>query len=265
MLITDNAPGTICWVDLGAPDTAAAVAFYGSVFGWDYQDLGPEGGGYGLFQRDGRTVAGLGPLTEEGARSAWTVYFTTEDVDATADSARRLGGSVRAEPFDIGPGGRIAQLSDPQGGRFAVCKPGPMGSLEAVEGHGGLTWVELMTPDSAAGLDFYRSLFGWQTQDMAMPGGEGTYTLLTPEGLPEERMQGGAVQLSAEYLQATGGDAYWHPVFGVDDCDAAVAAIREHGGAVHMGPEDAEGVGRLAVGTDVAGAEFVVLKGESGG
>jgi uncharacterized protein len=48
MLTTDYASGAPNWLDLGCPDTAAAAAFYGAVFGWDFQSAGPEAGGYGF-------------------------------------------------------------------------------------------------------------------------------------------------------------------------------------------------------------------------
>ena len=69
MLGTDFRTGSPVWIDLGSPDTQAAAAFYTAVFGWEFASAGPEGGGYGFFQKDGGTVAGLGPLTEQGAES----------------------------------------------------------------------------------------------------------------------------------------------------------------------------------------------------
>lgn len=79
MLGTQFTKGSPCWIDLGSPDTEAAAAFYTGVFGWEFRSAGPDAGGYGFFQQDGKTVAALGPLTEEGAKSAWTVYFHTPD------------------------------------------------------------------------------------------------------------------------------------------------------------------------------------------
>jgi len=38
--------GTPTWVDLMAPDTDAARAFYHTLFGWEYDIGGPEFGGY---------------------------------------------------------------------------------------------------------------------------------------------------------------------------------------------------------------------------
>ncbi|GGP95255.1 VOC family protein [Streptomyces roseolilacinus] len=259
MITTDFVPGSPCWLDLGAPDVGAAAGFYRSVFGWEHRSMGSEAGDYGVFQLDGRTVAGLGPLDEEGARSAWMIYFCTSDADATTRAVRESGGTVRVPPMDAGGEGRMAQYTDPQGGQFAVWEPGSTKGAEAVDGPGSLSWTELYTTDAASAGEFYRNLFGWRTQDTDLPGGGGTYTLITPAGLPEERMHGGMMQLPAGQLESTGGRPYWHPVFGSADCDATAARVTSDGGAVRMGPEDAEGVGRLAVCADPAGAEFVVL------
>jgi uncharacterized protein len=266
MITTDFVHGSPCWLDLGAPDIDAATAFYRAVFGWEYQSFGPDAGGYGAFRKDGQAVGAIGPLSEEGARSAWMVYFRTDDAAATARAAEQAGGTVRVAPSAMGEWGSMAQLSDPQGGQFAVWQQGSEGSgLELTDASGSLGWVELYTTDSAAAKEFYDGLFGWQYQDMPMPGDATmTYTLITPAGQQEERMHGGLVQMPADQLPQTDGRAYWHPVFGTDDCDATVARVQDNGGGLLMGPENGEGVGRLAVCTDPAGAEFVVLKPEPG-
>lgn len=265
MITTHSVNGSPCWLDLGAPDIDAAAGFYRAVFGWEYRSFGPEAGGYGAFRKDGKVVGALGPLTEEGARSAWMVYFESDDADAAARGVEKAGGTVRGEPMDAGEYGTMVQLSDPQGGQFAVWQQGSEASgLERTDEPGSLGWVELYTPDASGAKDFYRGLFGWQYQDMPMPGDDSmTYTLITPAGEEPERMHGGLMQMPADQLPQSGGKAYWHPVFGSEDCDATVALVRDNGGRLLMGPEDGEGVGRLAVCTDPAGAEFVVLKPES--
>lgn len=262
MITTDYAPGTPCWLDLAVTDSAAARSFYGAVFGWELQPWGPpeESDGFGFFQSNGRTVAALGPLTEEGARSAWMVYFCTPDVQAAAGTVEGAGGTVRAEPFDIEDHGRMAQFTDPQGAQFAAWQPGKTPGLEAVDEPGTLMWVELYTTDLAAATDFYRGLMGWDTMDMPMPGGGGMYRIIGPGGADQDRMYGGMMEVPAEGLAAAGGRPYWHPVFHTTDCDATLAKVTENGGSVRMGPEDAEGVGRLAVCADPFGAEFVLLK-----
>ncbi|MFF9150473.1 VOC family protein [Streptomyces sp. NPDC014861] len=261
MITTDFPPGSPCWLDLGAPDVPAAAAFYGAVLGWDYEPM-PDGGEDmegGMFRKDGKIVAGLGKLTEQGARSAWMIYYGVTDADATTEAVERRGGTVRVAPMDLDEWGRMAQYSDPLGGQFAVWQPGTNKGVELVDAPGSLSWTELYTSDATAAREFYGGVFGWQYSDMEMPGGGGTYTLITPAGLPQERMQGGLMELPREQLSLTDGRPYWHPVFDVVDCDAAVATVQAHGGSVQMGPDDAEDVGRLAVCLDPSGADFVVL------
>ncbi|HEY9369402.1 VOC family protein [Streptomyces sp.] len=266
MITTDFAPGSPCWLDLGAPDVPAAAAFYGAVLGWEYEAM--EGGGEdmegGMFKKDGKTVAGLGKLTEKGARSAWMIYYSVADADATTEAVKRGGGTVRVEPMDLEQWGRMAQYSDPLGGQFAVWQPGTNKGVDLVDQPGSLSWTELYTSDAAAAKEFYGAVFGWQFGDMELPGGGGTYSLITPAGLPEERMHGGLMELPKKDLALANGRPYWHPVFNVTDCDAAVAKVTENGGSVQMGPDDAEGVGRLAVCLDPSSADFVVLTPTSG-
>ncbi|MFJ3862393.1 VOC family protein [Streptomyces nigra] len=260
MITTDSAPGSPCWLDLGAPDVRAAADFYGAVLGWRYAPMGEaEDADGGMFQKDGKAVAGLGPLTEEGARSAWMIYFAVEDADATTRAVESAGGSVRVAPKDLGDWGRMAQFTDPLGGQFAVWQPGSNAGFELTDAPGALAWTELYTSDAEASKEFYGGVFGWQYSDMELPGGGGAYTLIRPAGLPEERMQGGLMELPKESLALADGRPYWHPVFGVTDCDAAVAQVTGHGGTVQMGPVDAEGVGRLAVCLDPSNADFVLL------
>ncbi|APU43239.1 VOC family protein [Streptomyces sp. TN58] len=260
MITTDFAAGSPCWIDLGVPDVPAAAAFYGAVLGWDYESMGEgedmEGG---VFRKDGKIVAGLGRLTEEGARPAWMIYYSVPDADAATRAVERAGGTVRVPPRDLDEWGRMAQYSDPLGGQFAVWQPGTTKGAELVDEPGSLSWTELYTSDAAAAKDFYGEVFGWWYSDMELPGGGGAYSMVTPAGQPAERMHGGVMELPAEQLTLTAGRPYWHPVFAVTDCDAAVAAVARGGGTVQMGPEDAEGVGRLAVCLDPAGADFVVL------
>lgn len=258
MITTDSVPGSPAWLDLGTPDVSAAAAFYGAVLGWEYEPLGEAAGGYGFLRLDGKVVGALGPLTEEGARSAWTVYFHTDDAQATADAAGRLGGAVRTAPVDLDGEGRMAQLTDSLGGQFAVYEPQGFRGLELADQFGSLCWTELYTTDAAAAREFYGQLFGWRFEDVSMPG-DTTYTLLGPADQGEERQHGGLVQLTPEDLAVAGGQPYWHPVFATADCDAALERATERGGTVQMGPEDVPGVGRLAVCLDPAGADFVLL------
>ncbi|MFD4412129.1 MULTISPECIES: VOC family protein [unclassified Streptomyces] len=257
MLTSTNVPGGLNWLDLGTPDIDAAVAFYEGTFGWRFQSAGPEAGGYGFLQKDGKTLAAVGPLTEEGASSAWTVYFRTQDADATAKAVEQAGGSVRFPPSDVFTEGRMAGFTDPAGAEFAVWEPRDMDGLEVVNEPGTVSWIELYTTNAAAAKDFYRAVLSWETRDMPM-GPDIVYAIAGPAGGGEATMHGGIMQLPEENVQR-GSTSEWHPYFEVEDCDAVVARAQELGATVIIPAVDAEGVGRLAMFLDPFGAPFAVI------
>jgi predicted enzyme related to lactoylglutathione lyase len=257
MLTTTYVPGAPNWLDLGSPDTAASIAFYGSVFGWEFQSAGPDAGGYGFFQLDGKTVAALGPLVEEGASPAWTVYFHTSDADATAKAVEQTAGAVRLAPDDVFTAGRMGGFTDPTGAQFAVWQPYENPGLEVVTVPNSLARVELYTTDTAAAKAFYSSVFSWRSEEVEM--GEGvSYTVVSPAAGSGDSAHGGILQLTEEHL-AAGSTSEWHPYFEVTDCDAAVAAATEHGGTVIIPAMDAPGIGRMAMFLDPFGAPFAVM------
>jgi predicted enzyme related to lactoylglutathione lyase len=255
MLTTDFVTGSPAWLDLGSPDITTSAGFYGSVFGWTFESAGPDAGGYGFFQMDGRTVAAVGPLTEDGAIPAWTTYFRTPDADATAKSVEQAGGSVRAEPFDVFDAGRMAPLTDPDGVEFAIWQPAAVQGLELVSETNTLCWTELHTPNPSASLAFYNSLFGWRSQEMQMPGM--TYTVLsTSEGDQQNATFGGMAEVQK------GMQPRWVPYFAVADVDDISSRARSHGGSVLMAAADVPNVGRIAWIADPFKAPCAVLRPE---
>ncbi|MCX5198579.1 VOC family protein [Streptomyces sp. NBC_00249] len=259
MLGTDFRTGSPNWLDLGSPDTDAAVAFYSSVFGWQFASAGPEAGGYGFFQVAGKTVAALGPLTEAGAKSAWMIHFNSPDVRATAESVRSGGGRVRMEPMDVMGEGWLAQFTDPQGAEFACWQPGKTAGLELTSAPNSFVWAELHVPDPVAAVRFYGGVFGWRYAEMQAPGM--TYRVLSiADGDQEDGSFGGV----AEQGEGAGGASAmvprWVPYFAVADTDATVTAIEGNGGEVLMPAADVPEVGRIAWASDPAGAVFALLK-----
>ncbi|MFB6840179.1 VOC family protein [Streptomyces sp. NPDC056361] len=252
MLGTQFTQGSPSWIDLGSPDTGAAAAFYGSVFGWDFESAGPDAGGYGFFRQDGMTVGALGPLTEEGAHSAWTVYFQTPDADGTAKAAEDAGGTVRVPAFDVMEAGRMACLTDPGGAEFAVWQPAAVRGLERTSSANTLVWAELHVADPESVLGFYRTLFGWRWAEMEAPGM--TYRVIsTADGDLEDASFGGAAELQ-------GPTPHWVPYFAVEDADAIARSAQGNGGSVLMPAADIPDVGRIAWLADPFGATFAVLK-----
>ncbi|WP_371502540.1 VOC family protein [Kitasatospora sp. NBC_00374] len=259
MLGTDFRTGSPNWLDLGSPDTDAAAAFYGRVFGWEFVSAGPEAGGYGFFQLQGRTVAALGPLTEEGAASAWMIHFQSADVQATTGAVRSGSGTVRMEPMDVMGEGWLAQFTDPQGAEFACWQPGKTPGLELASAENSLLWVELHVPDPAAAIAFYASVFGWRHAEMQAPGM--LYRVLSiADGDQEEGSFGGVAPQGDGAGAGSNEVPRWVPYFNVADVDTTVTAIEGGGGRVLMPPADVPQVGRIAWAADPAGAVFALLK-----
>ncbi|MFE7531662.1 VOC family protein [Kitasatospora sp. NPDC057542] len=256
MLNTDFRPGSPDWLDLSSPDTRASVDFYTALFGWTFDSAGPEAGGYGFFQLDGRTVAALGPLADESVPPGWTLYFATEDADRTTALVEQSGGRVRFAPFDVFTAGRMAGYTDPTGADFAVWQPHDTRGLDLVTEEGSLCWAECYSIDAERAKTFYRAVFGWQEQDV--PLGEAMYTVLTPAGGGTDDAHGGIMQLGPEHT-ARGTSSHWLPYFEVPNTDASIAIAGTLGATVRIPAMDVHGVGRLAQLVDPHGAVFAVI------
>ncbi len=257
MLTTRYVNGAPNWIDLGTPDIEGAASFYGGLFGWQFQPGGPETGGYGLFQLNGKTAAGGMQTTPEQGPPSWTVYFQSADTDATAKAAEQAHGSVLMQPMDVMDLGRMAILADKAGVPFGLWQPGTTKGLDVVQEPGSLCWLELYTTDVPAAAGFYNAVLGLETFAVDFPGG--TYTTFNPAGAAEDAMFGGVVPLSGDPTEA-GGTPYWLPYFEVTDTDATVAKAQELGGTVRMPATEVPDVGRVAKLTDPYGARFAVIR-----
>ena len=96
-------PGVPCWVDTTQPDPEAAVAFYGELFGWQFEDVMPpeSPARYFVARLGGGDVAAVSSQME-GAPTAWNTYVWVENADETAAKVRAAGGNVLSEPMDVG-------------------------------------------------------------------------------------------------------------------------------------------------------------------
>jgi predicted enzyme related to lactoylglutathione lyase len=257
MLTTRFVNGAPNWIDIGTTDIDRATTFYGALFGWRFQSAGPEAGGYGFFQLDGRTAAGGMQTTPEQGPPSWTVYFRSPDAEATCKAAEQAHGRVLFPPMDVMGQGTMAILADPAGAPFGIWQPGQTKGVDVAGEPGSLCWVELYTPDEAAAAAFYRATLGLETSAVSFPGG--TYTCVNPAGAGEDAMFGGVVPLADDPTEAESG-AYWLPYFEVTDVDAVVAQAQELGGTVRLPAADVEGVGRIARLADPYGARFAVIR-----
>jgi uncharacterized protein len=117
--------GVFVWDELGTTDADDAQRFYVDVFGWTTSDMGPDYGGYRIFNRGETGIAGLMTLQDATVPPHWQPYVAVADPDATTAKAKELGAATLMEPMDVPDVGRIAVLRDPQGATFGIIKPEP--------------------------------------------------------------------------------------------------------------------------------------------
>ncbi len=255
--VSQFAPGTPSWVDLGTPDIDGSAAFYSSLFGWEaHKAPEPEAGGYVMFTKDGLTVAGMGPLMQEGQPPAWGTYVTVVDADTTIAAAREAGAQILLEPMDVMDAGRMATLMDTAGAVISIWQPKEHIGAELVNEPGSLCWNELATRDPVAAAAFYDAVFGWQahTSTFDTPDGERTYTEWHPDS--DGGPIGGMIVIDETWPAEM--PSHWMTYFAVEDPDATAALAKELGGTVEVEPFDIP-PGRMAVLADPSRAYFTVI------
>jgi len=107
----------INYVEFPAKDLPATKAFFTTVFGWTFEDYGPEytafsnSGIFGGFYQSDLTVS-----TNTG--SALVVLYSRE-LEQTQEKIEAAGGSIIKPIFSF-PGGRRFHFGDPNGNEYAV-------------------------------------------------------------------------------------------------------------------------------------------------
>jgi predicted enzyme related to lactoylglutathione lyase len=116
--------GEFCWSELATTDHQAALAFYSEIFGWrqiSSMDMGPMGA-YVIFGKGDRQLGGMFNKPKEMPAVAWLYYTQVDDLESAIGRAKSNGARLVNGPMDV-PGGRVAQLTDPQGVFFALHTP----------------------------------------------------------------------------------------------------------------------------------------------
>ncbi len=247
MDVDTNQPlGTPTWIDLGVPDLDRALAFYGAVFGWDF-DVGPEEyGRYTTCLLRGRRAAALSAEHDPGVGYFWNVYLATPDCDRTAERAREAGGTLLTEPTDVMDQGRLAIVRDPVGAQFGLWQGRAHVGCGVVNEPGALVRNDLVTADPEPARQFYAQVFDFTLdRNEDMPGFDFTF-LRRPDGHEIGGIMGVPGALSA-----------WNTTFEVAGTDEAVRRAIDAGGT-SPGAEDFV-YGRIATVTDPFGAEFSII------
>jgi predicted enzyme related to lactoylglutathione lyase len=281
MLERDGYPaGVPCWVDIGQTDPGAAVAFYGSLFGWEFEERQGVGADrpYFIGRLRGRDVAGIGGQPDLGSTTpAWTTYVWVDDADRAAAKVSEAGGSSLVDPVEVPGAARMGVFADPEGAVFGVWQAKQHRGAQLVNEPGTWNFSDLNTTDPQGALAFYGSVFGWELSQLDVDGdgsgffrmpGYGEFLAARDPDLYERQDGVGAPpgfeDAVAWLVPAEGEDAgstpsHWGITFAVADADAIAERAAELGGTVLVPPMDAPWV-RMTVIRDPQGAVFTASR-----
>ncbi|WP_435737397.1 VOC family protein [Cellulosimicrobium sp. PMB13] len=272
--MTDQRPGAVprtyphgvpCWVDTEQPDVDEALAFYGALFGWAFEDRLPPGAGgrYVVASLGGLPVAAIASRAPDEGSPEWVTYVAVDDVDAAARGVEDLEGEVLDGPVTVGDAGRMAVVRDRQGATCRFWQPDGRLGAQRVNEPGAWNFSNLLTPDPERALHFYGPLLGWEVSldlgaGMVRVPGYGDHLARTSDpGIHERqaKLPPGFADVAAG-IERADGPARFVVTFAVADRDASVATAERAGATVLTSVET--DWSRDAVIRDPQGAELTL-------
>ena len=238
--------GQPVWIDYTCQEFESTTEFYSEIFGWEFNDQGPEFGHYTMITKGGATVGGaMRAVHMDGtpnplAPAMWTTYLHTDDISGVYAASLEAGAAPIAEPMAVGPLGQMAVITDPTGAGVGMWQPGEFSGFDTPLTPGTPVWFELMTVDYPVANEFYGHVFSFDITPM-----EG-FPYAT-HGAGDDAVAG--ICDASEWTQVS----FWRTYINVEDVDATAAKVTALGGMVLAGPEDSP-YGRIATVTDPEGA-----------
>lgn len=103
------------YIELAATDIEAMKTFYGSVFGWTFQDWAPT---YASIHGAG-VEGGMEMGERKPSRDGTLVILHSNDLEASEAAVKAAGAEISVPIFSF-PGGRRFHFIDPSGNELAV-------------------------------------------------------------------------------------------------------------------------------------------------
>jgi predicted enzyme related to lactoylglutathione lyase len=110
-------------VELNTTDPGKARAFYTALFDWTLQDMPMLQGTYTTIDVGGGTGGGMMRQMIPDAGSDWMPYVLVDDIAASTEQARSLGGTVMKDVTEVPGMGWLSIITDPAGAIFGLWKP----------------------------------------------------------------------------------------------------------------------------------------------
>jgi uncharacterized protein len=105
----------IDYIEVPVTDPARAREFFAALFGWEFQEWGPD---YLSFS-DGRLDGGMRRADAAAPVNGVLLVFYSRDLDRDVERIEALGGSISQQAYDF-PGGRRFHFTDPGGNEYAM-------------------------------------------------------------------------------------------------------------------------------------------------
>jgi predicted enzyme related to lactoylglutathione lyase len=110
----------LCHFEFMSDDPQKCKQFYGSVFGWEFDDSSMPG--YTLIKTGSEPGGGMMKRPAEVPGACLHVYFLVSDIPATLEKITSGGGNVLQGETEIPNVGSFAVASDPEGIPFGLFK-----------------------------------------------------------------------------------------------------------------------------------------------
>ena len=121
--------GDLVHFEINAKDPQRAKKFYSNLFGWKYQDSNIPGVEYYLIKDVTAPGGAINPSTDPAATKSPTVYFNTDDIDASLKKVRD-GGGTADNKAPIPGQGWFAACTDTEGNSFSLYQTDPSVTME---------------------------------------------------------------------------------------------------------------------------------------
>ncbi|MCZ6837425.1 MAG: VOC family protein [Planctomycetota bacterium] len=254
ILQTPPITGVFCRNELNTRDPEKAGEFFRQLCGWTTEKAKLGEFDYQWFRKDGVKFGGILDMSspEWGEMPPhWMHYIAVDDCKACVEKVKELGGKICYEGMEVPGICTFAVISDPTGGTFTLYQ-----SHVPMDIGDGFAWIELMTRDVEAAVNFYTQLFGWTTQTMPM-GDEGEYTIF----MQGDTRVGGCLLLQGEQTEKM--PTTWFGYIGTDDCDRDAIKAEQLGATIEVPPTDIPGVGRFFFFIDPTGAHCAMYQAKA--
>ncbi len=107
-------------IELMTHDLEGAKAFYAEIFDWKWIEHPSESGTYWIIDPGTEPQGGIMKAPEPDIPPHWLVYTHVEDVAATLEKAKELGGTTVVDKTPIPGMGAFGIFQDPTGGVMAI-------------------------------------------------------------------------------------------------------------------------------------------------